>query len=123
MQAYPGSRVTHQGIQRVGEQLQPRFVAGNPPDVIDNSGAGALDTAALAAGSQLADLSDLMEAPAFDTPGKRFKDTLIAGLTADGVFGAKQLVLEYAYTVRGVWYNDALLRRRAGSIRGPGTRC
>ncbi|MEZ4622746.1 MAG: hypothetical protein R2867_45610 [Caldilineaceae bacterium] len=28
------------GIQRVGDQLRPRFIGGNPPDVIDNSGAG-----------------------------------------------------------------------------------
>ena len=110
-QVHPGSPMSHQGIQRVQEQLQPRFVAGTPPDVIDNSGAGNLDTAALAAAGQLADLRDLLDAPAFDTPGKRFKDTLIAGSQQTGVFGGTQFALEYAYTVRGVWYNQALFQQ------------
>ena len=46
---YPDAKITYAGIQRLGEQLQPRFVAGEPPDVIDNSGAGPLDTGALVA--------------------------------------------------------------------------
>ena len=36
-----------EGIQKVGERLRPRIIAGDAPDVIDNSGAGALDTGAL----------------------------------------------------------------------------
>jgi N-acetylglucosamine transport system substrate-binding protein len=34
---YPDAQITYAGIQRLGEHLPPRFVAGNPPDVIDNS--------------------------------------------------------------------------------------
>jgi N-acetylglucosamine transport system substrate-binding protein len=54
-------------------------VAGNPPDVIDNSGAGNLDVTALVADGQLADLGDLMKAPAYDTPGATFEQTLVPG--------------------------------------------
>ncbi|MDQ3514650.1 MAG: hypothetical protein M3462_13510, partial [Chloroflexota bacterium] len=56
---YPESQIAYQGIQRLGEQLQPRFIDGSPPDVIDNSGAGNLDTAALIAEGQLATLADV----------------------------------------------------------------
>src|SRR5687767_7415109 len=42
-QKFPKAAVDHKGIQRVGEVLQPRFVADSPPDVVDNSGAGRLD--------------------------------------------------------------------------------
>src|SRR5688572_16241451 len=33
--------VSHKGITDIAQQLQPRFNAGNPPDVVDNSGAQA----------------------------------------------------------------------------------
>jgi N-acetylglucosamine transport system substrate-binding protein len=105
---YPDAEITYAGIQRLGEQLQPRFVAGEPPDVIDNSGAGALDTAALVAEGQLADLADLMAAPSYDTEGKTFAETLVPGSQDTGVYDGKQLNLNWALTVIGVWYNQAL---------------
>lgn len=111
-QAHPGAQVKHAGIQRLQEQLQPRFVGGTPPDVIDNSGAGNLDTAALVSDGQLADLADLMEALSFDTPGKKFKDTLIAGSQATGAFNGKQFGLQYAYTVYGIWFSQTLLQQK-----------
>ena len=111
-QAYPKAKVSHQGIQRLQEQLQPRFVGGTPPDVIDNSGAGNLDTAALVAEGQLADLADLMEAPAFDHPGKKFKDTLLPGSQDNAVYDGKQFALLYAYTVSGVWSSSKLLKEK-----------
>ncbi|HEX5503604.1 MAG TPA: N-acetylglucosamine/diacetylchitobiose ABC transporter substrate-binding protein [Thermomicrobiales bacterium] len=110
--AHPGAQIKHAGIQRLQEQLQPRFVGGNPPDVIDNSGAGNLDTASLASAGQLADLADLMDAPAFDTPGKKFKDTLIPGSQQTGTFSGKQFALEYAYTVYGIWYSSTLFQQQ-----------
>jgi N-acetylglucosamine transport system substrate-binding protein len=109
---YPGAKITHQGLQRLQEQLQPRFVGGNPPDVIDNSGGGNLDTAALVAESQLADLADLLAAPAFDTPGKTFKDTLLPGSQAGGIFDGKQYVLKYAAFIFGLWYSDSLFKKQ-----------
>ena len=91
---YPSAQITYAGIQGLGAQLQPRFVDGSPPDVIDNSGAGNLDTAALVAEDQLADLADLMAAPSYDTEGKTFADTLVPGSQVDGVFDGKQLLPE-----------------------------
>ncbi|MCC6793085.1 MAG: extracellular solute-binding protein [Thermomicrobiales bacterium] len=88
---YPDAQITYAGIQGLGAQLQPRFVAGNPPDVIDNSGAGNLDMAALIAEGQLADLAPLMAAPAYDTEGATFADTLVPGSQTSGVYDGKQL--------------------------------
>src|ERR1051326_5559482 len=48
-QRYPSAKVEHKGIQKVGEALQPRFVADTPPDVVDNTGAGRLDLTTLVA--------------------------------------------------------------------------
>ena len=109
--AFPKAKVGHQGIQRLAEQLQPRFVGGSPPDIIDNSGAGNLDTAALVAEGQLAELADLMSAPSFDTPGKTFKDSLLPNSQDNGVYDGKQFVLNYVLSVYGIWYSDALMKK------------
>ena len=105
---YPDAQITYAGIQRVGEQLQPRFVSGEPPDVIDNSGAGNLDMNALIADDQLADLSDLMAAASYDTEGATFGESLVPGSQDDAVYDGKQLALNLALTVFGVWYSQAL---------------
>ncbi len=109
---HPETKMSVTGIQRVGEQLRPRFIAGNPPDVIDNSGAGNLDTTALAAEGQLLDLEPLMNAPALDTPGKLFKETLFPGSQDVGVFDGKQLFLNIAYTVFGIWHSKSLFEKK-----------
>ena len=109
---HPETKVSVVGIQRVGDQLRPRFIAGNPPDVIDNSGAGALDTVALVNEGQLADLGPLMEAPALDTPGKMFKETLFPGSQDTGVYDGKQYALNIAYTVVGIWYSKTLFEKK-----------
>lgn len=102
---HPGTTVKVQSIQKIAEQLQPRFVAGNPPDVIDNSGANMIPMADLVRDGQLTDLSELFEAPALDTPGKKFKDTLFPGSQASANFDGKQLGVNIAYTVSGIWYS------------------
>src|SRR5512133_1821033 len=71
---HPGLNVKVQSIQKITEQLQPRFVAGNPPDVIDNSGANMIKMADLVNEDQLTDLAALMAVPALDTAGKKFGD-------------------------------------------------
>jgi N-acetylglucosamine transport system substrate-binding protein len=103
---YPDAQITYLGTQGLLEQLQPRFIEGSPPDVIDNSGAGNLDMTALVAEGQLADLADLMAAPSYDIEGKTFADTLVPGSQTDGVYDGKQLGLNYVMFVDGVWYSQ-----------------
>lgn len=102
---HPGTTVKVQSIQKIQEQLQPRFVAGDPPDVIDNSGANMIKMADLVRDEQLADLAELMEAPALDTPGKKVKDTLFPGSQNSAIFGGVQYGINMAYTVSGLWYS------------------
>src|SRR5262245_44411659 len=44
---FSGVEVKHAGITDITPQLQPRFNGGNPPDVIDNSGASLLPMSTL----------------------------------------------------------------------------
>ena len=109
---YPDAKITYAGIQRLQEQLQPRFVSGNPPDVIDNSGAGNLDNAALVAEEQLADLADLMGATSYDTEGKTFGETLVPGSQDTGVYDGVQYLLNWALSAYGVWYSSSLFAEK-----------
>ena len=111
-QVYPESAAAFkfENGQGLGPALQPRFVGGNPPDVIDNSGANNLDQTSLADQGQLADLADLMTAPAFDTPNMTFTDTLIPGSMNSGIFDGKQQILYLTYTVTGMWTSGKLMR-------------
>jgi N-acetylglucosamine transport system substrate-binding protein len=109
---YPEAEIKYTGTQRLAEQFQARFVAGDPPDVMDNSGAGNLPIGALVAEGQLADLADLMAAPSFDTEGTTFVDSLVPGSQGTGVYDGVQRVLLYALTVYGVWYNEALFQEK-----------
>ena len=45
---------------QIAQELQPRFVAGNPPDLIDNSGAGEIGISTII--DQLEDLTSVIEA-------------------------------------------------------------
>jgi len=105
---HPGSTMSVEGIQGVSEKLRPRFVGGNPPDCIDNSGAGALDMGALMSEGQLLDLAPLMKAASLDTPGKTVEESLFPGSQLSGVMDGIQVALNIAYTVGGIWYSKTL---------------
>ncbi|MCB0106795.1 MAG: N-acetylglucosamine/diacetylchitobiose ABC transporter substrate-binding protein [Caldilineaceae bacterium] len=109
---HPDNEMSVSGIQRVGDQLRPRFIGGNPPDVIDNSGAGNLDTAALVAEDQLLDLAPLFDAPSLDTPGMTFGETLFPGSQLSGQYDGVQRVLLMAYTVAGIWHSQTLFEEK-----------
>jgi hypothetical protein len=93
---YPEAEITYVGTQRLMEQYQDSVVDGNPPDVTDNSGAGNFSTAHLYRDGQLADLADLMAAPAYGQEDITFADSLADGTQDDGRFDGKQYYLNYA---------------------------
>lgn len=102
---HPGVKVSVKPIQKVAEELRPRLVEGNPPDVIDNSGAGQFNTTDLVNEGQLMELDELMEAPSWDTPGVKVKDTLFPGSQDNLKYDGKQMGINVAYTVSAIWYS------------------
>ena len=102
---HSGVKVKIQSIQKVTDALQPRFIAGTPPDVVDNSGANMIPMADLVAEDQLLDLAPLMAAPSWDTAGKTFGETLFPGSQTSAIFGGKQYGINIAYTISGLWYS------------------
>jgi N-acetylglucosamine transport system substrate-binding protein len=101
--AFPKAKVQHSSTQKIQDQYQPRFAAGNPPDVLDNDGANMMAVGQLS--SQLADLSDLLEAPSLDVPGKKVKETFMPGTVDAGTIDGKFVMLPYNYTVFGFYYD------------------
>ncbi|WP_427892045.1 N-acetylglucosamine/diacetylchitobiose ABC transporter substrate-binding protein [Kribbella sp. GL6] len=110
-QAFPGADVKHSGLQKLQETLQPRFVSGHPPDVIDNSGASALNGVTLQKGGQLLDLKALLDAPSVDDPKVLVRDTLLPGVIESGTLGDIVASVNYAFTVGGFWYNQDLFEK------------
>ena len=96
----------------IAQTLQPRFVAGNPPDVIDNSGAGLIGINTIR--DQLAELTDVIEAKNYE--GTVIKDTLYPGVTEPGTFDGKFIVLNYALTVYAIWYSASLFEQNGWTV-------
>lgn len=111
-QTHPGSSITIQSIHKVGETLRPRFAGGNPPEVVDISGTDNLDLADLYQEGQLLDLAPLMNAASLDTPGKTVAETFFPKSQAGGVMGGKQVMLNTACTLGGIWYNRSLFNEK-----------
>ncbi|MFE2637556.1 N-acetylglucosamine/diacetylchitobiose ABC transporter substrate-binding protein [Streptomyces scopuliridis] len=108
--AFPDAKVKFTPTQKIQSELQPRFNGGTPPDLIDNSGAEQMDMGVLAGKKQLADLTPLMDAPSFDDPAKKVRDTLRPGVLEMGQLdGDPVWIMYYAYTVYGVWYSQTAL--------------
>jgi N-acetylglucosamine transport system substrate-binding protein len=105
---YPDAEIKHKAEVDIAGALQSRFVGGNPPDFVNNSGDGQIPLGQLVADNQLYDLTDLYDAPSWDDPNVKVRDTLVPGAVEEGTFGDKPFVMHMALTIYGLWYNKAL---------------
>jgi len=96
----------------IAQTLQPKFVAGNPPDLVDNSGANAIGIATIR--GQLAELSDLIASNNYE--GKKIADTLYGGVTKPGTLDGKLLILNYVLTVYALWYSASLFEANGWTV-------
>ncbi|MET8892618.1 N-acetylglucosamine/diacetylchitobiose ABC transporter substrate-binding protein [Streptomyces albogriseolus] len=99
-----GLKVKVEPVVDIAPQLQPRFVGGNPPDLIDNSGEDQIGFLGIL--DQLEELDDLFEADTYE--GKKIADIVYPGVKAPGTFKDKFVALNYVMTVYGVWYSKTL---------------
>jgi N-acetylglucosamine transport system substrate-binding protein len=113
---FPGVTVKHNATQQIGTQLRPRFVGGDVPDVVNNSGPEALDLVALAAEGHLADLSVLFDAPSIDDPSKKVRDTVTPAVLDNAKIDDKDLVLNYTVSHRALWYNARLFADKGWAL-------
>ncbi|GAB3613964.1 type 2 periplasmic-binding domain-containing protein [Humibacter ginsengisoli] len=96
------SKVTPQ--TNIAQSLQPRFVGGNPPDLIDNSGANQIGFNTIL--KSLETLDDVFEANNYE--GKKISDTLYPNVKTPGTFSNKFVAMNYVMTVYAIWYSASL---------------
>ncbi len=89
---------------QIATELQPRFVGGTPPDLVDDSGAGLIGLNTIV--DQLTDLTDVIDAPNLE--GTTIRDTLYAGVLNPGTINGKLAAINYVLTVYAVWYSASL---------------
>ncbi|UXY30589.1 N-acetylglucosamine/diacetylchitobiose ABC transporter substrate-binding protein [Streptomyces sp. HUAS TT20] len=107
-----GITSAHTGTQEITGKLQPRFNAGNPPDIVDDSGAQQIKIDVLYKNGQLLDLAPVLDAPAVDDPSKKVRDLIIPGTLDAGMQEGKIVALNYIYTVWGLWYSGKLFKEK-----------
>jgi N-acetylglucosamine transport system substrate-binding protein len=101
---FPKVKVSVTPQTNIAQSLQPRFVGGNPPDLIDNSGANNIGFNTIA--DQLSTLDDVFEANNYE--GKKISDTLYPSVKEPGTFSGKFIAVNYVMTVYGMWYSASL---------------
>ena len=113
---FPNSKVTFSQTEEIATVLQPRFTSNNPPDMVNNSGSKLMDQGALVQAGQVQDLTELFAAPSLDIAGKKVRDTLIPGTVEQGTFDGKPYVLNYAFTIFGLWYSQKLFKDNGWTV-------
>ena len=98
---HPKATVKVSASTKIATELQPRFIGGNPPDLIDNSGADSIGFSSII--DQLEDMNSVLDAPSLE--GVKIRDTLVGGVEKPGTFGDKFVALNYVMTVYAMWYS------------------
>lgn len=109
---HPTVKPTVAPSTNIAQELQPRFVGGTPPDLVDNSGANAIGISTIV--EQLEDLTSVIEAKNLE--GKVIKDTLYGGVLTPGTFDKKLVALNYSLTVYALWYSASLFEQNGWTV-------
>jgi N-acetylglucosamine transport system substrate-binding protein len=92
---------------QIAQELQPRFVGGNPPDLVDNSGAQAIGMSTIV--DQLEDLTSVLAVNNYE--GKKVSDTVYeAAIKSAGTYNGKLATVNYAMTIYAYWYSASLFK-------------
>lgn len=102
---HPGLDISVKGGPRVWEELRPRFVAGNPPDLVFPG--WDFDHWALASEGGLLELSDALKSKP-DTGEGTWGDTFAPDILKLGQLDGKQYALPLYVMLYGWWYDPAV---------------
>ena len=107
--AFPDAEIKYEAVQRIPEAAQPRFVSGEPPDVIESSG---LDLTSLVQNGQLTPVTDLLATESWDTPGMTLGETLQPGSQDNLVYDGVQYGIYFTFGMYGMWYSQPLMEEK-----------
>jgi N-acetylglucosamine transport system substrate-binding protein len=104
MDKFPDVKVTVLATSEISAEMQPRFVGGNPPDLLDNQGAQQIPLASII--DSLATWDDLWEANTYE--GVKIADAVYPGIKETGSFNGKFVQLPYVMTAWAFYYSQSL---------------
>jgi N-acetylglucosamine transport system substrate-binding protein len=110
---HKGLTINVWGNPRVWEQLRPRFVGGDPPDLCF-PGWG-MDHWALAEEGQLLDLNSALDGPPAEGNGE-WRDTFQPDVLKLGQLDGKQYVLPYYVMLYGWWYDPGVFAKNGWRV-------
>ncbi len=105
---HPNIKIKIWGNPRIWEQLRPRFVAGDPPD-LTWPGWG-MDTWALVMEGQVMEMDKYLEGKAYSQDVK-WKDTFIPSLLDKGKYNGHYYIMPFNNNVFGWWYNAGMFEK------------
>lgn len=112
-EAHPGVKIKVEGNPRIWEQLRPRFVAGNPPD-LTFPGWG-LDHWSLIYEGQLMPLDAALDSKPYEGEGS-WRDTFEPSLLKLGRHEGKQYFLPHFFNVLGWWYDPQVFEKNGWAV-------
>jgi N-acetylglucosamine transport system substrate-binding protein len=112
--AHPGVTVNLWGVPEIWNQLQPRFVAGNPPDLV--AAVQLINHAALIEEGQILPLNDVLNSPAAGQEGTNFIDTVVPGMLQGGAREGNYYLFPWNAMTYGVFYNIALFEEHGWQV-------
>jgi len=111
---HPGVTVNLWGIPEIWNQLQPRFIAGDPPDLV--AAVQLIDHGALIAEDQIMPLDELLETTAVGQPDKKLIDTVVTGMLEGGKRGEHYYLFPWNAMTYGVFYNEGLFEDQGWEV-------
>ena len=105
---HPNVKIKVWGNPRVWEQLRPRFVRGNPPD-LTWPGWG-MDYWALVAEGEVLEMDKYLETKAYGQD-KKWKDTFDQRLLNKGKYNGHYYIMPFNQNVFGWWYNVDMFKK------------
>ncbi|MCL6518230.1 MAG: extracellular solute-binding protein [Armatimonadetes bacterium] len=105
---HPNVKIKVWGNPRIWEQLRPRFVKGNPPD-LTWPGWG-MDVWGLVAEGKVLEMDKYLETKAYGQNVK-WKDTFYPDLLEKGKYNGHYYIIPYNLNITGWWYNVNMFKK------------
>jgi N-acetylglucosamine transport system substrate-binding protein len=101
---FPDVTVEVTATSEINAEMQPRFVGGTPPDLLDNQGAQQIPLASII--DSLATWDDLWAANTYE--GVKVEDAVYPGIKETGTFNGQFVQVPYVMTLWAFYYSQSL---------------
>ncbi|BBI35988.1 ABC transporter substrate-binding protein [Cohnella abietis] len=109
---YPDVNIKESAGPKINDQMKPRWIQGDPPDLIFIDCAGGLDVLQAIKDNQLMDLTEWFKT-AQNTDGELISDSLIAPPQS---YDGKTYAIPYVFGSWGTFYDQALFKKNSWEV-------